>query len=110
MITAALNGDLDTPAITPHPVFGMGMPVQLSRAFPQQLLNPANTWPDPCCLRRDGATGWFTTNFQKYAKNFTGKYAGPEDHPAGSTPPLTAPSWPHPGPHLKKNKKNLKKN
>lgn len=46
MITAALNGELDTVAYENHKVFGIAKP-QSCPNVPSEILNPRNTWEDP---------------------------------------------------------------
>jgi len=45
MITAALNGDLDTIEYENHAVFGLAMP-KICPNVPDEILNPRNTWED----------------------------------------------------------------
>ncbi|WP_269224059.1 phosphoenolpyruvate carboxykinase (ATP) [Flavobacterium sp. IMCC34518] len=45
MITAALNGELDTVAFVNHDVFGIAIP-QVCPEVPIEILNPRNTWED----------------------------------------------------------------
>jgi len=45
MITAALNGDLDTVEYVDHKVFGIAKP-QSCPNVPAEILNPRNTWED----------------------------------------------------------------
>jgi phosphoenolpyruvate carboxykinase (ATP) len=68
MITAALEGALDSVEYTPHPVFGTAMPVSCP-GVPPELLNPRNTWPDPSAYDQmaNEVAGWFVKNFDKYA-------------------------------------------
>ncbi len=46
MVAAALNGELSIANYTPHPVFQVLMPDQVT-GVPQEILNPRNTWSDP---------------------------------------------------------------
>jgi phosphoenolpyruvate carboxykinase (ATP) len=84
MITAALEGALDKVEYHPHPVFGMAIPATCP-GVPAELLNPRNTWPSLTAY--DEMAGhladWFTTNFQKYAKEI----ASPEIHAAAPLRP-----------------------
>jgi len=68
MITATLEGALDTVEYAPHPIFGMAMPLSCP-GVPAPLLNPRTTWPDPTAYDRmaDEVAGWFVKNFDKYA-------------------------------------------
>lgn len=45
LITAALDGELDTASFTPHPVFGVEVPQTLEGIEPG-LLDPRSTWAD----------------------------------------------------------------
>jgi len=69
MITAALEGALDTVGYTTHPVFRMAMPLSCP-GVPGELLHPRNTWPDPTAYDEmaDEVAGWFIKNFGKYAE------------------------------------------
>jgi phosphoenolpyruvate carboxykinase (ATP) len=68
MITAALEGRLDTVDFTPHPVFGISMP-KTCPGVPSELLNPRDTWSDKTAYDEMAASlaGWFVSNFEKYA-------------------------------------------
>jgi phosphoenolpyruvate carboxykinase (ATP) len=68
MITAALEGKLDTVSYTQHPVFGIGMPDACPNV-PAELLHPRNTWSsgeayDAQC---DKLANLFNDNFAKFA-------------------------------------------
>jgi len=68
MITAALNGDLNSVEYTKHPVFGVEMPKTCPNV-PEEVLNPRNTWANKeeyDAKATDLATK-FVRNFQKYA-------------------------------------------
>lgn len=45
MITAAMNGQLDTVSYESHPVFQVAMPKEVPNV-PSEVLNPRNTWTD----------------------------------------------------------------
>ncbi len=68
MITAALEGKLDTVDYESHPVFGMMMPKQCE-GVPSNLLNPRNTWEDKAAydLKAKELATQFIKNFEKYA-------------------------------------------
>ena len=68
MITAALNGELDNVAYTPHSVFGMEIP-QSCPNVPAEILNPRNTWSDKEAYdaKANQLASEFTKNFEKYA-------------------------------------------
>ena len=68
MITAALEGKLETISTEMHPVFGMDIPVSCPNV-PAYILNPRNTWADKNeydLTARKLATQ-FINNFEKYA-------------------------------------------
>lgn len=46
MITAALNGELDSVEFVNHPFFGIAVP-QSCPNVPSEILNPRNTWENP---------------------------------------------------------------
>jgi len=68
MITAALNGDLDSVAYEAHPVFGMMMPASCPNV-PSEILNPKNTWSDKEAYdaKAKDLAQQFVKNFEKYA-------------------------------------------
>ncbi|MFC6999610.1 phosphoenolpyruvate carboxykinase (ATP) [Rufibacter roseus] len=68
MITAALNGELETVAFIKHPVFGMEMPESCPN-IPAQILNPRNTWADKEAYdnKANDLAKSFVKNFNKYA-------------------------------------------
>ncbi len=65
MLTAALNGELDSVEYTRHPVFGMMMPDTCPNV-PQEILHPRNTWEDKSAYDQ-------TANqlAEKFNENFT---------------------------------------
>jgi phosphoenolpyruvate carboxykinase (ATP) len=70
MITAAMNGKLDSVSFENHPVFGLAMPTSCPDV-PTELLNPKDTWADK---NKYDATAEklaksFVNNFEKYADN-----------------------------------------
>lgn len=68
MITAAMNGDLDTVEYVPHPVFGFEMPTACPNV-PSELLIPENTWADKNEYAKKSyeLAAMFVKNFEKYA-------------------------------------------
>ncbi|MEP7256511.1 MAG: phosphoenolpyruvate carboxykinase (ATP) [Ferruginibacter sp.] len=68
MITAALEGKLDTVAYEAHPVFGMMMPTACPNV-PTEILNPRNTWADKTAYdaMTKNLAEQFIKNFEKYA-------------------------------------------
>ncbi len=68
MITAALEGKLDTVPCETHPIFGMMMPTTCP-GVPTEILNPRNTWTDKNAYdtQAKNLAGQFIKNFEKYA-------------------------------------------
>jgi phosphoenolpyruvate carboxykinase (ATP) len=68
MITAALEGALDTVEYEAHPVFGMLMPKTCPNV-PSEILNPRNTWADKNAydIKAKQLAAQFVKNFEKYA-------------------------------------------
>ena len=72
MITAALNGQLETVNYELHPMFGFSMPSRCP-GVPSEILNPRNTWDDKHgydAKAKDLAIQ-FVNNFKKYAEGVT---------------------------------------
>ncbi|MFI5196744.1 MAG: phosphoenolpyruvate carboxykinase (ATP) [Chitinophagales bacterium] len=68
MITAAMNGDLNTVSYEPHPVFGVLMPKTVP-GVPAEILIPRNTWAnkDAYDKKANELAQLFVKNFAKYA-------------------------------------------
>ena len=68
MITAALEGKLNTVEFETHPVFGLAIPKQCD-GVPSELLNPRNTWIDKNAYDKKAKylANLFIRNFEKYA-------------------------------------------
>jgi phosphoenolpyruvate carboxykinase (ATP) len=68
MITAALEGCLDSVEYEIHPVFGMAIPKKCAD-LPAEILNPRNTWADKKAYDEKAKylAGLFIQNFEKYA-------------------------------------------
>ncbi|NEU10366.1 phosphoenolpyruvate carboxykinase (ATP) [Flavihumibacter sp. R14] len=68
MISAALNGELDTVEYKEHPVFGLMMPVSCPDV-PSEVLDPRNTWKDKQEYDRKSAdlAQAFVKNFNQFA-------------------------------------------
>jgi phosphoenolpyruvate carboxykinase (ATP) len=68
MITAALEGKLNTVEFETHPVFGLAIPKQCD-GIPPELLNPRNTWADKNAYDEKAKYlgSLFIKNFEKYA-------------------------------------------
>lgn len=69
MITAALNGELDSITYEKHPVFGLDMPTTCPNV-PVEILNPRNTWTDKVLYdnQANDLAGKFVKNFEQYAE------------------------------------------
>ncbi len=72
MITAALNGDLETVSFEKHPLFGFEMPTTCPDV-PAEILNPRNTWEDKEAydMKAKNLGMQFINNFKKYAEGVT---------------------------------------
>jgi len=68
MITAALEGKLNSVSYEAHPVFGMMMPTTCPNV-PSEILNPRNTWADKNAydIKSKQLAREFIKNFEKYA-------------------------------------------
>ena len=68
MITAALEGKLNSVQFDTHPVFGMSVPKEVP-GVPAEVLNPRNTWEDKNAydVKAKYLAGLFVKNFEKYA-------------------------------------------
>lgn len=68
MITAAINGELDSVSYEAHPVFGLHMPTTCPNV-PSEILIPRNTWEDKNAYdaTANKLANEFVTNFKKYA-------------------------------------------
>ncbi len=68
MITAALEGKLDSVAYTKHKVFGLQMPITCP-GVPDEILNPSNTWDDQAHYyqKAQALAKAFNDNFKQYA-------------------------------------------
>lgn len=83
MITAALNGDLNSVNYETHPVFGYQMPLSCPNV-PAELLNPRNTWTDKSAYdaQANKLANMFVKNFEQYA-------AGSDEEILASAPKAT---------------------
>lgn len=68
MITAALDGKLDTINFETHPVFGIMFPTECP-GVPTEVLNPRNTWADKNAYDEKAKylASLFIRNFEKYS-------------------------------------------
>lgn len=67
MITAALEGKLNSVDFDMHPIFGVAMPAECP-GVPSELLNPRNTWDDKAAYDEKAKflAELFIKNFEKY--------------------------------------------
>ena len=82
MITAALNGELDSVPYTEHPNFGVSVPASCPQV-PAEILNPRNTWSDPSAYDAKAtqlATA-FIKNFDQYRDGVDAKVLEGEPRP-----------------------------
>lgn len=72
MITAALEGKLNTLEFETHPVFGMAIPKECPNV-PADILNPRSTWTDENSYDEKARylAGLFIKNFEKYKDGVT---------------------------------------
>lgn len=68
MITAAMNGELDSVEFKSHPVFGLAIP-QTCPDVPDELLNPKDTWADKSAYdaTAEKLAKSFVKNFETFA-------------------------------------------
>ncbi|MGK7915290.1 MAG: phosphoenolpyruvate carboxykinase (ATP) [Prochloraceae cyanobacterium] len=69
MVSAALNGLLDTVNYKPHPIFKVLVPEQVP-GVPTKILEPKNTWDDPEAYDQQARelASQFIENFKKFTK------------------------------------------
>jgi phosphoenolpyruvate carboxykinase (ATP) len=70
MITAILNGELETSEYTTHEVFGLKMPTTCPN-IPSEILNPRNTWGNKNAYntKANELANAFNKNFEQFADN-----------------------------------------
>lgn len=70
MITAILNGELETAEYTTHEVFGLKMPTVCPNV-PSEILSPKNTWEDKNAYdaKANELANAFNKNFAQFADN-----------------------------------------
>ncbi len=70
MITAVLEGKLNTVETVTDPIFGVAIPKQVP-GVPSEVLIPKNTWTDKTAYDEKAKflAGLFAKNFEKYASN-----------------------------------------
>lgn len=68
MVTAALNGELDSVEYEKHEIFGVEMPKSVPNV-PSELLNPKNTWSDKAAYDEKAKflAESFVKNFEQFA-------------------------------------------
>ena len=74
MITAALEGKLNSVQFDKHPVFGMDVPKECP-GVPSEILDPRNTWADKNDYDEKAKflAGLFIKNFEKYKDGVSGE-------------------------------------
>lgn len=81
MVTAILDGTLDSVPMRPDPVFGFAVPTQVPHV-PVELLEPRNTWGDPSEYDRMARqlADRFNENFRRFAHEVSPEVraAGPQ--------------------------------
>jgi phosphoenolpyruvate carboxykinase (ATP) len=67
MVKAALTGELENVATTPHPFFGVAVP-QSCPGVPQDVLDPQTTWDSPDAYETAARelVGRFQENFKRF--------------------------------------------
>ena len=78
LVSAALNGKLDSVEFVTGPAFGLHIPVACPDV-PQEILNPRNAWADKSAYDRQAAdlASRFEANFQKFNASEPVRAAGP---------------------------------
>ena len=68
MVNAVLNGKLHKIPTTPHPVFGVHVPMECPRV-PSQVLNPRESWDDSDAYDRQASelAKRFIANFEQFS-------------------------------------------
>ncbi len=68
LITAALEGKLDSVSYENHEIFGLAMPTECPDV-PTEVLNPKNTWEDKAAYdtKANSLANAFNKNFEKFA-------------------------------------------
>jgi len=68
MVTAALNGDLNTVDFTPHPIFQVFIPATVP-GVPSEVLHPKATWDNPAAYDQQAQdlAQRFVENFKRFA-------------------------------------------
>jgi phosphoenolpyruvate carboxykinase (ATP) len=68
MVSAALDGKLDSVKTETDPVFGLAIPTEVP-GVPSEVMNPRDTWKDPKAYDEQASklAGMFVKNFEKFA-------------------------------------------
>jgi phosphoenolpyruvate carboxykinase (ATP) len=81
MVASLLSGELHNVAITPDPIFGLGVPKHVPNV-PDDVLNPRNTWSDKAAYDAQAKklAGMFHANMEQFAGRVADavKSAGPK--------------------------------
>ena len=67
MVSAAISGELDGVAFSPHPVFRVEVPARVP-GVPDRVLDPRSTWEDPAAYdaKASHLAQLFRKNFEKF--------------------------------------------
>ena len=84
VVRAALTGELDDVAVTPDPMFGVGIPSAVP-GVPPEVLHPRETWTDPADYDTNARelAGRFVENFAQYADLASGEVLAASPNPNG---------------------------
>ena len=82
MITAALNGELNSVQFEKDPIFGVAIPKECPHV-PTEVLNPINTWEDKIAFTKKAKylAGLFIKNFEKFADGVSEDVLAAAPHP-----------------------------
>ena len=82
MITAALNGELNSVQFEKDPIFGVAIPMECPDV-PTEVLNPINTWEDKIAFTKKAKylAGLFIKNFEKFAVGVSEDVLAAAPHP-----------------------------
>ncbi len=72
MVNAAIEGKLNDVPITPHPIFGVGIPQKVPNV-PDEVLNPRDTWNDKDAYDKQARklAQMFVDNFKQFEEGAT---------------------------------------
>ena len=82
IITAALNGELNSVQFEKDPIFGVAIPKECPHV-PTEVLNPINTWEDKIAFTKKAKylAGLFIKNFEKFADGVSEDVLAAAPHP-----------------------------